>query len=111
MTRCASAKRETEPMEKTMTRTTAAFLALLASVAMTSAAQPYKGEITKVDGATGKITLKQGPIKKFDMDAMTMGYSVADTAALKGLKVGDKVTFDADETGGKYVVTKIEKSK
>ena len=42
---------------------------------------------------------------------MTMGYRVADAAMLKGLAVGDRVTFDARDDGGSYTIAGIEKSK
>ena len=33
------------------------------------------GQVTKIDEAAGKVTLKHGPIKKFDMDeGMTMVF-------------------------------------
>src|SRR6516162_4051082 len=39
------------------------------------------GQVTKVDTATGKITIRHGPFKKFDMDdPMTMVYPVQDPA-------------------------------
>jgi Cu(I)/Ag(I) efflux system protein CusF len=94
-----------------MNRMMTTLLALVVTVSTATAAQPYKGQIVKVDGATGKIMIKHGPIKKFDMEAMSMGYGVSDTSILKGFKAGDKITFDADQTDGKFVVTKIEKSK
>jgi Cu(I)/Ag(I) efflux system periplasmic protein CusF len=70
------------------------------------------GQVTKIDEAAGKITLKHGPIKKLDMeDGMTMVFRVQDPAMLKQVKVGDKVKFDADRINGQFTVTKIEKSK
>jgi Cu(I)/Ag(I) efflux system periplasmic protein CusF len=70
------------------------------------------GQVTKIDEAAGKITLKHGPIKKLDMDeGMTMVFRVQDPAMLKQVKVGDKVRFDADRVKGQFTVTKIEKSK
>ena len=70
------------------------------------------GVVRKVDTATNKITIKHGPMKKFDMeDGMTMVYAVKDPALLKSVKAGDKVKFDAEHTNGQYVVTKIEKAK
>ncbi len=69
------------------------------------------GQVTKVDESAGKITLKHGPIKKFDMeDGMTMVFRAADTAMLKAVKVGDKVKFDADKINGQFTVTKIQKA-
>jgi Cu(I)/Ag(I) efflux system periplasmic protein CusF len=70
------------------------------------------GQVTKIDGSAGKITLKHGPIKKLDMDeGMTMVFRVQDAAMLKEVKVGDKVKFDVDRVNGQLTVTKIEKSK
>jgi len=70
------------------------------------------GQVTKIDEAAGKITLKHGPIKKLDMnEGMTMVFRVQDPAMLKQVKVGDKVNFDADRVNGQITVTKIEKRK
>jgi Cu(I)/Ag(I) efflux system protein CusF len=70
------------------------------------------GQVTKIDEAAGKITLKHGPIKKLDMnEPMTMVFRMQDPAMLKRVKVGDKVMFDADRLQGQFTVTKIEKSK
>ena len=70
------------------------------------------GTITKVDTSAGKITIKHGPIKKFDMDdGMTMVFRAQDAAMLKAVKAGDKIKFDAENVNGQFVVTKIEKGK
>jgi Cu/Ag efflux protein CusF len=70
------------------------------------------GTITKVDTSAGKITIKHGPIKKFDMDdGMTMVFRAQDPAMLKAVKAGDKIKFDAENVNGQFVVTKIEKGK
>lgn len=70
------------------------------------------GEVRKVDESASKITIKHGPMKKFNMDeSMTMVYAVKDPSMLKSVKVGDKVKFDADHVNGQYIVRKIEKAK
>ena len=70
------------------------------------------GTVTKIDASASKITLRHGPMKKFDMDdGMTMVFRAADPAMLKAVKVGDKVKFDADKINGQFTVTKIEKAK
>lgn len=70
------------------------------------------GVVRKVDATANKITIKHGPMKKFDMeDGMTMVYAVKDPALLKSVKAGDKIKFDAEHDNGQYVVTKIEKAK
>ena len=68
--------------------------------------------MTKVDASAGKITIKHGPMKKFDMeDGMTMVYRAQDPAMLKAVKAGDKVKFDAEHVNGQFIVTKIQKAK
>jgi Cu/Ag efflux protein CusF len=89
---------------------------LVAAVGLTIAApvafaQMVDGEVTKIDESAGKITIKHGPIKKFDMDAMTMVFRAQDPAMLKQVKPGDKIKFDADKVSGQFTVTKIEKRK
>jgi len=70
------------------------------------------GTITKVDTSAGKITIKHGPIKKFDMDdGMTMVFRAQDPAMLKAVKAGDEIKFDAENVNGQFVVTRIQKSK
>ena len=80
------------------------------STAALAQAAPVDGQITKIDQAQGKITLKHGPIKNLDMDGMTMVFAVADPAMLKAVKVGDKVKFEADRVSGRLTVTKIAKA-
>ena len=69
------------------------------------------GVVTKIDAAQGKITLRHGPIKNLDMDAMSMVFRVQDPAMLTQLKVGDKVKFEADRVNGQITITKIQKAK
>ena len=87
--------------------------ALLAAVLVVSPAVAdgdiVKGEVVKVDKAAGKVTLKHGPIKKLDMDSMTMVFRVADPAMLDKMKAGDKIEFEADRVNGAITVTKLGK--
>jgi len=69
------------------------------------------GQVTKVDQSAGKITIRHGPLKKFDMDGMTMAFRAADPAMLKAVKAGDKVKFLSDRIDGQFTVTRIEKAK
>jgi len=71
-----------------------------------------KGQVTKVDEAAGKITIKHGPLKKFDMDeGMTMVFRAGDPAMLKSVKPGDRIRFVPDRINGQFTVTKIEKDR
>ena len=70
------------------------------------------GQVTKVDESAGKITIKHGPLKKFDMDhEMTMVFRAGDPAMLKRVKAGDKVKFVPERINGQFTVTKIEKAR
>src|SRR6266436_7905543 len=96
-------------------------ITLVSILALSSVALPQmsmaqsamvNGQVTKIDESAGKITLKHGPIKKFDMEeGMTMVFRAQDPAMLKQVKVGDKIKFDADRVNGKFTVTKIEKAR
>ena len=90
-------------------------LAALAGVALgatAAIAQMVDGEVTKVDESAGKITIKHGPMPKFDMgDGMTMVFRANDPAILKQVKAGDKIKFEADKVNGQFTVMKIEKQK
>ncbi|RCS21514.1 RND transporter [Phyllobacterium salinisoli] len=87
-----------------------ATIALFSTVALAQAA-PVDGQVTKINEAQDKITLKHGPIKNLDMEGMTMVFAIADRAMLKTVKVGDKVKFEADRVNGRLTVTKISKAK
>jgi Cu(I)/Ag(I) efflux system periplasmic protein CusF len=91
-------------------------VALAATLSFAAAASAQdasiNGEVKKIDAGAGKITLKHGPAKSLGMDeGMTMVYRVKDPAMLGGVKVGDKVKFEAVEGDGGYTVTKLQKSK
>ncbi len=87
----------------------AVLLALLTSPAI---AETVDGQVTKIDASAGKITIKHGPIKKFEMDdGMTMVFRAQDPSMLKTVKAGDKVKFETDKINGQFTVTKIEKEK
>jgi Cu/Ag efflux protein CusF len=91
----------------------AAFLAMAALAGAGGAAAQsdmVEGEIRKVDESAGKITIKHGPIKKFEMDGMTMVFRAADPAMLKQVKPGDKVRFEPDKVNGQFTVMKLEKA-
>jgi len=94
----------------------AAFLAcgLLAGPSLPALAQGdlIDGQVTKIDESAGKITIKLGPLKKFDMDdGMTMVFRAGDPAMLRTVKAGDRVRFVPERVNGQFTVTRIEKTK
>ena len=85
-------------------------VAPLAAVAQTD--DFVSGQVTKVDESAGKITIKHGPLKKFDMDeGMTMVFRAGDPAMLTAVKAGDKVRFVPDRVNGQFTISKIERVK
>jgi|SRR5690242_2034560 Cu(I)/Ag(I) efflux system protein CusF len=90
----------------------AMLLLLTASPQVLAQSPLVDGQVTKVDMAAGKITIRHGPFRKFDMDdPMTMVYPVQDPTILKSLKPGDKVKFDADSINGQITITRLQKAK
>jgi Cu/Ag efflux protein CusF len=93
------------------------FAAALLSVTLAAApaaaqSELVDGQVTKVDASAGKITIKHGPLRKFDMDdGMTMVFRAADPAMLKAVKAGDKVKFVPERINGQFTVTRIEKAR
>jgi len=88
------------------------WLAAGALPALAQADDYVNGRVTKIDESAGKITIKHGPIKKFEMEeAMTMVFRAGDPAMLKAVKAGDRVRFVPDRVNGQFTVTKIEKAK
>ena len=70
------------------------------------------GQVTKIDESAGKITIRHGPLKKFDMNEnMTMVFRAGNPAMLKAVKPGDRIRFVPDRINGQFTVTKIEKAK
>ena len=69
-----------------------------------------QGEVRKVDVAKGLVVLRHGDIPNLAMPPMTMGFDVADPRMLDGLKVGDKVSFQAEMLKGKATVTELKRA-
>ena len=68
-----------------------------------------KGVISRIDVQNGKVGIKHEAIENLKMPPMTMVFQVADPALLEGFKVGDAVSFHAENPAGKLTVTKLQK--
>ncbi|BBK31083.1 Cu/Ag efflux protein CusF [Stella humosa] len=75
----------------------------------TAATAEAEGEIRRVDPAAGKVTIRHGPIEKFDMMGMSMVFAVRDPAVLQDLVAGDRVRFELESNGGALTVITIRK--
>ena len=90
----------------------ALWLSAIPFAALAQSDDYVNGQVTKIDESAGKITIKHGPLKKFDMDeGMTMVFRAGDPAMLKAVKPGDRVRFVPDRINGQFTVTKIQKMK
>ena len=99
-------------MKKILPLAAAVATTIVFSTAVYSQAVMVDGQVMKIDEPASKITLKHGPIKKFDMDdGMTMVFRVQDAAMLKQVKVGDKVKFETEKINGQFTVIKMQRSK
>jgi Cu/Ag efflux protein CusF len=99
---------------KASTLAAAALAALVTAAPVPAVAQSdlVDGTVTKIDEPAQKITIKHGPLKKFDMeDGMTMVFRAQDPAMLKAVKPGDKVKFVPERINGQFTVTKIQKAR
>jgi Cu/Ag efflux protein CusF len=84
----------------------------LSTALATAQSSLIDGQVMKVDESAGKITIKHGPIKRFDMDeGMTMVFKANDPTMLKQVKAGDKIKFEPDSVNGQFIVKKIVKAK
>jgi len=66
------------------------------------------GEVARVDKEHSEVVINHGDLPNLGMEAMTMGFAVADKRMLDRLKPGDKVRFNAEIKNGEATVTYIE---
>lgn len=78
----------------------------LSSEGSTSEGVPTRGVVKDVDAANAEVTIDHEDIPGLMM-AMTMTFSVADPAQLRGIEKGQQVDFKVKKEGGRYVVTEI----
>lgn len=100
----------TDKRKTLMKHTMIAVLTALLSFNL-KAAEPAplsQGEVRKVDSNTNKITLRHGPIASVGMPPMTMVFEVDPPSLLEQVAVGDKVRFQVEQRGSRYVVTELQ---
>ena len=99
-------------MRKCYLLAAAGLSALLILSSASAQSDLINGQVTKIDASAAKITIRHGPMPKFQLDdGHTMVFRAQDPTILKGVKAGDKIKFEADRVSGQFTVTKIEKTK
>jgi len=81
---------------------------------MVTAVKIHKGvgTVKKIKKRSGKIKLDHGPIESIGWMGMVMTFDVENKQLLKGVKVGDKVSFGFYVTDdGRYVINEIKQVK
>ena len=86
--------------------------ALLSLSAFDSSAQGASGagEVTKVDKAASRVTVKHSGVKNLDMPPMVMAFRVREQGMLDGLAPGDRVRFMVERIDGQYTLTALSKA-
>jgi Cu(I)/Ag(I) efflux system membrane fusion protein len=77
------------------------------------AAHEGTGNVAAVDAQKGRIEIDHGPIPALKWPAMTMEFAVADKAALRALKSGDRVEFEVSgepDAAGDYTLLNLKKA-
>ncbi len=93
-----------------MKRALTLFAALAVSTLALAQGPMASGEVTKIDKANARLTLKHGEIKHLDMPPMIMVYRVRPPQLLDKLAVGDRVRFAAERIDGNFTVTALSKA-
>lgn len=97
---------------KTFRATACAAFVLCAPIAAVAEDVPMvSGEVIKIDESAGKVTIKHEAIPNLDMESMTMVFKAGEGVAIKDVKLGDKINFQAEKVNGQLTVTKVEKAK
>lgn len=68
------------------------------------------GRVVAIDAARGRITLEYRPIPQWFLEGGTRIFDVTDPAVLEGLSRGDKVRFDVEREGRRYLIIRLENS-
>lgn len=67
-----------------------------------------EGVVTALNAKAGTVTIHHGPIAALKWPAMTMAFKASPPTLLKGIKVGQKVTFTLMQMGGATSLTAIK---
>jgi Cu(I)/Ag(I) efflux system protein CusF len=67
------------------------------------------GVVKSINKEKGTVTFAHEPVESLKWPAMTMSFSIKDEALFKKLNTGEKVKFEFEKEGKKYVVTSVEK--
>jgi Cu(I)/Ag(I) efflux system protein CusF len=67
-----------------------------------------EGVVTALNAKAGTVTIHHGPIAALKWPAMTMAFNANPPSLLKGIKVGQTVSFTLMQMGGSTSLTAIK---
>ncbi len=68
------------------------------------------GEVTRLDPENSRVSIRHEPIPNLNMNGMNMVFRLAQPSLIEGLKVGDRIVFEAERKDGAITLTKVEKA-
>lgn len=80
-----------------------------AAVNTAEAVYSATGNVTAI--AADRVTISHGPVEGLGWPAMTMTFLAGDPAMLRGISVGDRVTFQFRQSGNDYPLTALSKAQ
>ena len=80
---------------------------VLALVPLAPAAEPFTGEVLKVDVSANKFTVKKPDGNRFTFVVNDKTAYTGSRKSLKDLATGDKVTVEFSVSGGQYIASKV----
>ena len=80
-----------------------------AAVNTAQAVYSATGNVTAIAGE--RVTISHGPVEGLGWPAMTMTFLAGDPAMLRGISVGDRVTFQFRRSGNDYPLTALSKAQ
>jgi Cu/Ag efflux protein CusF len=82
--------------------------AMVPSATSTAVGHQAQGKVVEIDAKALSVTISHGAIASLKWPAMTMDFTLANSALLKDLKPGAPIAFELVERGkGEWVITKI----
>ena len=68
------------------------------------------GTVNKIN-SDGTVNITHGPVASLGWPGMAMDFQVKDKALLKGIKPGQKISFEIGKEASGYVITAISAAK
>ena len=92
-----------------LTHTTISAIVVLSVASAACAQEALKGEVAKVDEASGTISIKLGGTVGSSDTTTPTAFKAQDGLIFNAVKPGDKVSFIAERVGGELTMKQLKK--